>query len=83
MLRSETELQGRRDSIVQTDLFRDLVVLDTENGRAESHSLARGGRNADKQITVGRARMRASTIALLFQLRDPAPNACVLAGAAT
>ena len=58
----ETELQGRRDSAVQTDLFCDLVVPDMENGRAtESRSLARRGRkNADKKITVGRARMRAA-----------------------
>lgn len=60
----QPKLRQCSHSIVQTDLFCDLAILDTKHGRAgEVHLPTRRRREgADEEVTEGRAGVRASTL---------------------
>src|ERR1700720_420348 len=57
-------LLERRDAIVETDLFRDLAILDTEYGCPGEPHLATGCRRkrADEEIAERRPGVRAATL---------------------
>src|SRR6267142_3895889 len=60
----KAKLLERRDTIVETDLFRDLAILDTEYRCSGEPHLATGRRRkrADEEIAEGRSGVRAATL---------------------
>ena len=58
------KLPERGNTIVETDLFRDLAILDTEYGCSGEPHLATGRRRkrADEEIAEGRSSVRAATL---------------------
>ena len=60
----KAKLLERRDSIVETDLFRDLAILDTEYGCPGEPHLATGRRRkrADEKVAERGPGVRAATL---------------------